>query len=90
MPKVNKKYLTASAPEIDWLWAAYLERKKVYGYDLKEMANVVGVEYGHMRQLERKSPWSWKKEWRDRMCNHFGIKLTIAPNVNGKIEVRIS
>ena len=89
MPKLKKKFTTATAPPVDWLYAVYLERKKVYGYDLKEMAQIVGVEYGHMRQLDRRSPWEWKKVYRDRVCSYFGINISVSPNVDGRIEVNI-
>ena len=89
MPKTKRKYSTSNAPTIDWLWAAVLERQKVYGYDLKEMAVIAGVEYGHMRQLWRKSPWEWKKEPRDRVCRHFGININVVPAVGGTLEVNI-
>ena len=86
MPKVNRRYSPYKAPPIDWLWAAVLERTKVYGYDLKTMAQIAGVEYGHMRQLWRVSPWEWKKDVRDRVCHHFGINISVSPNT---LEVNI-
>lgn len=90
MPKVKRKYQTNTAPEIDWLWAAILERQKVYGYDLKQMAEIAGVEYGNMRSMWRRTPWTWKKEPRDRVCRHFGISLNFIPVAKGGIEVNIS
>lgn len=90
MPKVNNKKLTKNtAPGIDWLWACILERQKVYGYDLKEMAAIAGVDYGNMRNLWRKSPWEWKRDVRDRVCRHFGINISVVPGLDGKIEVNI-
>lgn len=89
MPKINRKYSTNQAPPIDWLWAAVLERQKVYGYDLKEVAQIAGVDYGNMRNLWRKSPWEWKKEPRERVCRHFGINISVTPSIDGKIEVNI-
>ena len=89
MPKVSRKYDTTTAPPIDWLWGAILERQKVYGYDLKEMAAIAGVDYGNMRNLWRKSPWAWKKDVRDRVCKQLGIHINVMPSVDGKIEVNI-
>lgn len=89
MPKVKRKFDTNTAPPIDWLWACVLERQKVYGYDLRDMAMIAGVEYGNMRCMWRRSPWAWKREPRERVCRHFGINLNFVPVANDGIEVRI-
>ena len=89
MPKYAKKFNTNAAPPIDWLWAAVLERKTVYGMDLVEMARIAGVEYGNMRQMINRSPWSWKREPRERICQHFGINIAVTPTVDGRLEVNI-
>ena len=90
MPKLKKKFAdTKTAPPIDWLHAAILERKVVYGIDLKEMADIAGVDYGTMRHLINKSPWLWKWETRERVCKRFGIELTYTPSNDGKVEVKV-
>ena len=43
MPKRKKKFDTANAPPVDWLWAAVLERQRTFGLTLEEMANIAGV-----------------------------------------------
>ena len=51
MPKINYiKQAQRKPPEIDWLWAAVLERKMVYGHDLKTLAGIAGVSYDTMRR----------------------------------------
>ena len=65
----------AQMPPIDWLLAAVLERKMVYGYDLKEMAKVAGISYETMRHYIKVSPWQWAEKARNRVCEHFGIEL---------------
>lgn len=64
----------SDAPPIDWLWAAVLERKMVYGYDLKKMADIACVAYPTMREYITKSPWSWSADARNRVCHEFGIE----------------
>ena len=77
MPK--SKLATAAAkrqmPPIDWLLAAVLERKMVYGYDLKQMAKVAGISYETMRHYIKVSPWQWAEKARTNICNEFGIEL---------------
>lgn len=89
MPKKVKKFDTAQAPPVDWLWASVLERQKVYGMDLKTLAKIAGVEYGSMRKMINRSPWSWRREPRDKVCQFFGIGIQVAPQVDGRIEVNI-
>ena len=75
MPKVRlSQYAKKTAPPIDWLWAAVLERQIVLGYDLKRMANVAGISYDIMRRYIRKSPWLWPEKVRDDICREFGIE----------------
>ena len=62
-------------PPIDWLLAAVLERKMVYGYDLKKMAQVAGISYETMRHYIKVSPWKWTEKARNRVCDEFGIEL---------------
>lgn len=81
MPKVNRRYSPHKAPPVDWLWACVLERQKVYGYDLKTMAKIAGVEYGTMRRLWRKSPWEWSKVTRENVCHHFDINISVTPDM---------
>ena len=61
--------------KIDWLWAAILERKMVFGYDLKAMANIGGVSYEKMRRYITQSPWTWPDFVLERVINHFGIRI---------------
>ena len=89
MPKHKKKFNTNEAPPIDWLWGAVLERIRVYGMSLEDLARIAGVEYGNMRQMINRSPWDWKKVYRDRVCSYFGISIYVSPNVDGRIEVNI-
>lgn len=86
LPNTTKKFQTSKAPEIDWLWAAYLERQKVYGLDLKEMAKIAGVSYGTMRQYQRHSPWEWPAYVRERVFDRLGVR--IIPTMNGLMEVK--
>ena len=76
MPKVKLAEISKrGTPPIDWLWAAMLERKMVYHYDLKDMAKITGVSYETMRRYIRVSPWEWGKKAREQMCRGLGIKL---------------
>lgn len=89
MPTFKKKYNTATAPPIDWLWASILERQRVYGLDLQEMANIAGVEYGTMRAMINRSPWDWKRSPRERVCQYFGITISVSPNADSRLQVRV-
>ena len=82
MPKVNLgANLRSSAPPIDWLWAAILERKVAYGYDLRQMADVAGVSYEYMRRIINKPPREWPYGALTNICRKFGISLV--PSVDG-------
>lgn len=82
MPKVKLAELSRKGtPPIDWLWAAVLERKMVYNYDLKELAQIAGVSYETMRRYIRQSPWDWGTDTRKRLCRGLGIQLI--EGVNG-------
>lgn len=89
VPKKVKKFDTSQAPPVDWLWASVLERQKVYGLDLKSMSKIVGVEYGTMRQMINRSPWEWKRQYRENVCQYFGINIAVTPQVDGRLEVNI-
>lgn len=81
MGKIKKPwYQQRKAPPIDWLWAAILERKMVYGCDLKEMAVIGGTSYEMMRKYARKSPWDWPRFLRENICKEFGINLSFTPD----------
>lgn len=90
MPKRVKKFQTAKAPPIDWLWAAVLERQRVYGMTLEEMAVVAGITYPQMRRYIAMSPWDWSRTARERICEKFGIAINISPNLESILEVRVS
>ena len=82
MPKINYiKQAQRKPPEIDWLWAAVLERKMVYGHDLKTMAGIAGVSYDTMRRYITMSPWKWKDSARDKVCAKYGIKANFSVSV---------
>lgn len=66
-------------PSIDWLWAAVLERKTVYGYDLHKMSEIAGVSYPVMRRMIRVSPWYWPLHARESVCEAFGIIVDLGP-----------
>lgn len=73
MPKI--KYVNRkNVPEVDWLWAAVLERMRVYHYDLSDLAAFAGVHYDTMRDHIRQSPWTWRKEEREAVCEALGIR----------------
>ena len=72
--KIGEKY-SPKPPKIDWLWAAVLERKMVMRYDLKDMADIAGVNYDTMRRLITKSPWDWPNHIRKRVAEKLGIKI---------------
>ena len=89
VPKRKKKFDTANAPPVDWLWACVLERQRTYGLTLEEMAGIAGVGYASMRQIMCESPWNWKREVRERVCEYFGINISVVPGLGGNIEVNI-
>jgi len=89
MPKRVKKYTTANAPPIDWLWAAVLERQRVCGTSLEDMATIAGVSYAAMRRMINKSPWSWRKSARENVCEYYGIDIGYSIGTRGKLEVNI-
>lgn len=75
MAKFNvHEELLKTAPPIDWLMAAVLERKMVLGYSLKKMADVAGISYETMRRYIGTSPWNWGNDTRDKICKEFGIR----------------
>ena len=77
MPKLRDGavYRKDSAPPIDWLLAAVLERKLVLGYDAKRLADIAGVSYETMCRNLRISPWRWSPRTRTRVCQTLGIRL---------------
>ena len=80
MPKI--KYINQKkAPQVDWLWAAILERMRVNGYDLKRMAVVAGVGYEYMRKLINRPTTEWPHGALSNICKEFGIRLL--PSVGG-------
>lgn len=89
MSKFTKKFSTNQAPPVDWLWAAVLERQRVYGLTLEQLANIAGVSYGNMRRMVNKSPWSWRREYREKVCNYFGISIAMNLSSDGRVEVNI-
>ena len=92
MPKVKLAEISRrGTPPIDWLWAAVLERKMVYHYDLREMAQIAGVSYETMRRYIKISPWEWGKTTREKMCKGLGIKLIETVDgspIEREVEVR--
>ena len=89
IPRVKRKFNTTNAPPVDWLWASVLERQRVYGMTLEEMAQIAGVTYGYMRTMINRSPWDWKKQARENVCAYFGINIHIMPTLDGRLEVNI-
>ena len=87
MPKLRQPYPISKPPQIDWLWAAMLERKKVLGYDLKMMAKTAGMSYELMRRYFMKSPWDWPREVREKICTEFGINISFKPDGLSIVEV---
>ena len=78
MPKFKEKKIS-SPPPIDWLWAAILERKAQYGWDLQTMATAGGTSYALMRRLIRESPWNWPKDVRENVCREFRLEMKFGP-----------
>lgn len=75
MPRSNfDKYATPDPP-IDWLWAAVLERQKVKGVALKDLAKACHVHYDSMRRYAMHSPWEWPKDVRESACEVLGIEI---------------
>lgn len=88
MPKINKKF-SGKAPPIDWLWAAILERQKMYGLSVIQLAEIGGVTYNLMREYINKSPWDWNREVRERVCDALGLKISVEPRTTDGIEVHL-
>lgn len=63
------------SPQIDWLWAAVLERKMVFHYSLKDMASIAGISYEKMRRYISESPWLWPDRVREKIIHEFGIRV---------------
>lgn len=84
MPKYKQK-VVVSPPPIDWLWAAILERKVQYGWDMKAMAEAAGTSYGMIRNLMRKSPWDWPKQARENICEAFNLELKFG---SGNVKIK--
>lgn len=61
--------------QIDWLWAAILERKMAYHYTLMDMADIAGTNYERMRRYITQSPWTWPMPVLARVTSHFGIRI---------------
>lgn len=69
------------APPIDWLLAAILERKTVFHYDLKRMAEIADISYEYMRRLINQPTNTWPYGALSNICKEFGIALV--PTVDG-------
>ena len=88
MPRPKKKF-RGDPPPIDWLWGAILERQKVYGLDLIQMAEIAGIPYNRMRDYINQSPWDWNREVRERVCDCLGIvtKVSVGPTSQEDVKV---
>lgn len=82
--KLGAKF-SPKPPEIDWLWAAVLERKMVMRYDLREMAAIAGVSYDLMRKYIGMSPWDWPNDVRKKVVTKLGIP--VVQSVKGAPEL---
>ena len=71
---MSKKTIQPS-PQIDWLWAAVLERKMVFHYDLKDLAALAGISYEKMRRYICESPWLWPERVREKILQELGIRI---------------
>jgi len=90
MPKVKltDTVRIAKAPPIDWLWAAILERKMQFGWDLTQMAGAAGTTYAWMRENIRRSPWEWNREARERLCKNMGISIIVEGQPKGDVTAQ--
>ena len=82
MPKLRTLHRRQEYPPIDWLWAAILERKVTYGYDLKRMAEVANVSYGYMRRLINSPTRRWPYGALLHICDALNIE--VAPSEDGR------
>lgn len=72
--RLTEKYSDPQRPPVDWLLAVYLERSKTLGYTLQQLAKIGGISYDSMKQWNRKSPWDWPPDLREKICRELGIK----------------
>ena len=75
MPRT--KFDQPKYPEIDWLMAAILERKRVMRLEWKDIAlKAGGISGDSLRQLaSKKAPEEWPKDVRVRVCKVLGIDV---------------
>lgn len=88
MPRVNLgKSVQPSAPPIDWLKAAILERMDAKNMNKRDLSDAAGIGYDNMLVLLRKPPEEWKRSQRESVCRVLGIEtvLTVvgAPQIGG-------
>lgn len=64
-------------PEINWVMAAILERKRKLGMSWEDIANHIDfISPGALRQLaSKKEPEEWPKAVREKVCDILGVEV---------------
>ena len=63
-------------PEIDWLMAGFLERKRVMNLTWDEIGAAAGMNGNAFRRLAAtKSPADWPKDIRQNVCRMLGLEV---------------
>ena len=76
MPRtIFDTYTEESAPPIDWLMAAILERMRVLKLNQMDLAVAAHVRHDTMRKYMMRSPTTWPQDVRDNVCNLLGITI---------------
>lgn len=77
MPRV--KLSKPRHPPIDWLMAAILERKKVMGLtmaDLAEAAHMSPESFRHLMADSTRTVMDWRPDIRNGVCRRLGINIS--------------
>lgn len=78
MPKTRlDKYAKPKYPPIDHALGTVLSRKADMNLDLKTLADMAGLSYGHVRSVWGKRPAEWPKETRDKLLAALGLRARL-------------
>jgi len=78
MPKNGtKQKIEPVYPEINWLRAAILERKRTLHLSWNQIAEAVGTTGGALRQLMHSTPdpWDWPRYTLKKVCRVLGLEI---------------
>ena len=85
MPRLKA---TKSYPDIDWLLASILERKKIMGLQYEDLASAAKISPQRMRSLmASKPPEEWPRDVRIAVCRKLGINAKLVITTAHEVDV---